>query len=308
MSKLCKIFLIFFFSMVVNLGAIENKIILKVNNSIITTLDIFEEMSSLKFFNKKLNQLNDEEIYQISLNTLLKNKIKRNEVIKKTGNIELNDNSYLNSLIQNQYEILGFKNLNDFKKELEDKKVSYKNYEQKLKVDILWNQLIYSIYFNRVTINESELKKQIENQNELITSFELSEIVFQIENNKELEKKYEIIKKDINELGFENAAIKHSISNTSSSGGYIGWINENQINKQIQKNLNEISKDSITMPVRISGGFLILKKNNFKKIKKELNLENELKKLVNFETENQLNNYSNLHFNKIKKNVKIYVP
>lgn len=306
-KKLSKILIISFFLIVSKSIALENKIILKIDNDIITTLDVFDEKNSLRFFNKNFDQINSEEKYEISLQSIVKTRIKKNEIIKRIGEIKLEDTSYLEILIKNRYENLGFEDLENFKKELKNKKISYENFEQKLKIDILWNQLIYTLYYNKVSINENELKKQIENQKEFATSFKLSEIVFQIDEVNNLNNRYNLIKKDINELGFESAALKYSISNTATTGGDIGWVNENQINKEILEVLNRTTEGSITQPIRIPSGFLILKKNELKKEKKKLNIQEELKKLVNYQTEMQLNNYSNIYFNKIKKDLNIDV-
>lgn len=306
-KKLSKILIISFLLIVSKSIALENKIILKIDNDIITTLDVFDEKNSLRFFNKNFDQINSEEKYEISLQSIVKTRIKKNEIIKRIGEIKLEDTSYLEILIKNRYENLGFEDLENFKKELKNKKISYENFEQKLKIDILWNQLIYTLYYNKVSINENELKKQIENQKEFATSFKLSEIVFQIDEVNNLNNRYNLIKKDINELGFESAALKYSISNTATTGGDIGWVNENQINKEILEVLNRTTEGSITQPIRIPSGFLILKKNELKKEKKKLNIQEELKKLVNYQTEMQLNNYSNIYFNKIKKDLNIDV-
>ena len=308
MAKINIFLIIIFITLFNRIEALENKIILKIESDIITTFDIFEEMNSLKFFNNKLQQVNDEEIYQISLDSLVKNKIKKNEIIKRMNKIKLEDDAYINTLIKNKYENLGFKDLKSFIKELENRNINYEKYLQKLEIDILWNQLIYSLYFDKVIINENELKEKIRNQSDLITSYNLSEIIFQVVKIDDLKNVYEVIKKDINERGFENAALKHSISETGSDGGSLGWINENQINKEILLLLNKISKNSITEPIRIPSGFLILKKNDVKKTEKNLDKKKELKKLINYETQIQLSNYSNIHFNKVKKNININAP
>ena len=308
MAKINIFLIIIFITLFNRIEALENKIILKIESDIITTFDIFEEMNSLKFFNNKLQQVNDEEIYQISLDSLVKNKIKKNEIIKRMNKIKLEDDAYINTLIKNKYENLGFKDLKSFIKELENRNINYEKYLQKLEIDILWNQLIYSLYFDKVIINENELKEKIRNQSDLITSYNLSEIIFQVVKIDDLKNVYEIIKNDINERGFENAALKHSISETGSNGGSLGWINENQINKEILLLLNKISKNSITEHIRIPSGFLILKKNDVKKTEKNLDKKKELKKLINYETQIQLSNYSNIHFNKVKKNININAP
>lgn len=308
MIKIIKTLIIFFIVIASKVNALENKIILKVNNDIITTLDVFNEINYLKFFNSSLNRLNSEEIFQISLESVLKYKIKKSEIIRQLGKIELSDDSYLNTLIQNSYNKIGLEDLKDFKKILKNKNIDYENFEQKLKIDILWNQIVYTLYNKQVIINENELKKQIKDQDNSLTSFELSEIVFQVNNASEIDGVYNLIKEDIIEFGFENAAIKHSVSNTSMSGGSLGWINDNQISKEILENLNEIANNEITKPIRIPSGFLILKKNNMKKVKYNLDLDEELKKLIIYQTQTQLENYSNLYFNKVKKDLNINAP
>ena len=291
-----------------HVNAIENKIILKVNNDIITSLDVFEEINKLKFFNKNLNQLKKEEVYQISLQSILKYKIKKNEVTKYFKEIKIDNKDYLNTLIENTYKNFGFKNLIDFKEELKNNKISYELFLEKLKVDILWNQIIFVKYSDKIIINENDLKNQILNQSTFITSFEIKEIVFNVTNVNDLDNVYQQIKKDINELGFENAAIKHSISNTAKSGGNIGWVDENQLNKEIREKLNEIPTGSISNPIRIPSGFVILKKIDVKKVDNKLDFDQELSKLINYQKQTQLENYSNIYFNKVKKDTEINAP
>jgi len=308
MKKISKFLIIFFLIIFNNVNAIENKIILKVNNDIITSLDVFEEINRLKFFNKNLNQLKKEEVYQISLQSILKYKIKKNEVTKYFKEIKIDNKDYLNTLIENTYKNFGFKNLIDFKEELKNNKISYKLFLEKLKVDILWNQIIFVKYSDKIIINENDLKNQIQNQSTFITSFEIKEIVFSVTNVNDLDSVYQQIKKDINELGFENAAIKHSISNTAKSGGNIGWVDENQLNKEIREKLNEIPTGSISNPIRIPSGFVILKKIDVKKVDNKLDFDQELSKLINYQKQTQLENYSNIYFNKVKKDTEINAP
>ena len=97
----------------------------------------------------------------------------------------------------------------------------------------------------------------------------------------------------------------HSISNTSNSGGYLGWIKENSLNSKLQKSVSRLNVGEITEPILIQGGFLILKLNDTKKIKNEIDIDKELKKLITKETNQQLNQLSNIYFNKVKKEIQI---
>ena len=306
--KFLKITFVIFYVLLNESIAIENKIILKVENHIITSLDIFEEIKNLKFFNKNLNQIKNEEIYQIALQSILNQKIKEIEISKKFDEIKLDDENYLNFLIESKYKSLGYETLTEFKKELTNKKINFNNFEEKIKIDILWSQIIYSKYYSKIKINEKELRKEILSKKNISNSYELSEIVFNIENIDEVNSKYQLIKEDIQKLGFDNAALKHSISTTVSSGGNLGWIDEKQINSKLRNELNNTQVGNITKPIRIPGGFIILKKNDVKKTEVNLNIEQELKKLIDYNQETQLRNYSNVYFNKIKKDLKINAP
>ena len=146
--KFLKITFVIFYVLLNESIAIENKIILKVENHIITSLDIFEEIKNLKFFNKNLNQIKNEEIYQIALQSILNQKIKEIEISKKFDEIKLDDENYLNFLIESKYKSLGYETLTEFKKELTNKKINFNNFEEKIKIDILWSQIIYSKYYD----------------------------------------------------------------------------------------------------------------------------------------------------------------
>ena len=303
-----KILLILFFLIFSKSFALENKIVLKINNEIITTLDIFDEINELKFFNEKIGLIDENEIYQIALQSILRHEIKKIEVLKNFDNFQITDEDYLNTMIKNNYEKLGFNNLTDFRENLKKNEVNFVKLKEKLEINLLWNQIIYSKYFDKVVLNEKKLKDQINNKKNLSKTFNLNEIIYQAENLADIDKVYNIIKTDIAKLGFRNAAIKHSLSDTSSDGGNIGWVDENALNEEILDELETMPLRSITKPIRISGGFLILQKLEEKEIIKNFNADDELKKLMKFETEQQLNNFSNVHFNKVKNDLQINAP
>ena len=305
MIKKLKVLIIIIYFIASQAYALENKIILKVDNDIITSLDIFEEIKTLKFFNENLNQISNEEIYKIGLESLLNHKIKKNEVLVNFGNLNLKNEDYLKALIENTYKKKGYKNLREFKDKLNNKGINFNYYEEKIKTNILWGQIIYSKYSNKIIVDENDLLEKIKNQKNLNRSFNLSEIVFQIENINELDTKYELIKSDIEKIGFENTILKYSQNNISDNNGQLGWVDEKFINKNIQDQLDNIAIGAITKPIRIPGGFLILKKNDVKTIEQEIDIEEELKKLVNYERDKLLNNYSNIYFNKVKNNLNI---
>ena len=299
--KIIFLFLIFFINYNNYSFSIENKILIKIDNEIITTLDIFNESKYLLTINPKIQELKENDIYKIAKNNLIREIIKKKEILSKIGKIEIQD-QYLDQVIKSNYAQLNISNFIDFKNYLESKKIFYDSLKEKISIEIIWNQIIYNEFISKVKIDKEELIeniKQITNQS--IKSYLLSEIVFTLNNNLELEDNYLKIQNDINELGFSNAASIHSISSTSSLGGDLGWLNENALNQDIISVLQTLSIGENSKPILTPGGFLILKINDIKNIENNIDINNELEKLIKIKTNQQLNQYSNIYFNKVSK-------
>ena len=286
-----------------NVIALENKIILKVDNEIITSLDINREIKYLSTLNPSIKSLSKERLRSIGKNSLIKEKIKKKEILKYMKEINI-DQKFLKELIRDRYEKLNFKTENDFLEYLKFNQVNIEEIENKFSIEAIWNQLIYSKFSSQLKINKKDLEKKIiERNNSTNKSYLLSEIFFNINNKSELEKKYNEIKQVIENESFESAAATYSRSDTSNVGGKLGWINENSLNKNIKINLAQLNKDSFTKPIFISSGYLILKINDIKIEKKKFDKNIELKKSINYETNQQLNKFSNIYFKKIKKEI-----
>jgi peptidyl-prolyl cis-trans isomerase SurA len=198
---------------------------------------------------------------------------------------------------------LGLNNKKEFIKYIEKYGLTYREIKQKIRIETLWNQLIYTKYNEQVKIDLEKLKKIILKQKENQILYLLSEILFRSEANEDVNKKYELIKKSIESVGFKNSANIYSIANTSKVGGKIGWVNENQLSKKIVKELEKLKINEYSKPINLTEGYLILKVENIKKIKNNnLDVDKELKKLENYERNKQLNKMSNIFFSKIKNN------
>ena len=283
----------------------ENKIILKVENEIVTTIDILNESKYLKALNKNLKDINKNDIYEISINSLIREKIKKIEILNNFKEIKIDEN-YLNQLIKTSYNNLKFQNKNDFVNYLNENQVDFEVFKNKIIIEALWNEIIYTKFFNQIEIDEEKLKKKIkEKKQKNLKSFLLSEIVFNKRNSFTIDETFELINKDILEKGFENAALIHSIANSSQNSGKLGWINEDSISSKLIKELNEIEIGQHTNPITIPGGLLILKIQDIKEIENNVNVEQKLKQLVQKETNQQLNQFSNLYYNKVKNNIQI---
>lgn len=288
-----------------NLYSIENKIIIKIDNEIITSLDLYNEVKYLVVMNNSLKNLDKEKIYKISKNSIIRERIKRIEINRSVKNAKINDR-YLNQIIQSIYKKLGINSLEEFNAYLSNNDLNIKDIKDKLATEGLWNQLIFSKYSNKIKIDEKKIKEKIlRSSNKELKSYNLSEILFNVEQGIDYKKKFENIKNTILKEGFENAALMYSISSSGKTGGKIGWVNENSINKKIKSKIEKITKDQFTDSIPMSGGFLILKVNDIKKVKKKINLDEELKKLVQIEKNQQLNQFSNMYYQKVKKDLQI---
>ncbi len=295
--------IIVFFSNYVK--SIENKILYRVNNQIITSLDVDNEMQYLLALNPNLKNLNKNDIVQISQNSILKEKIKKLEIDKLIEEQDL-PIKYLEQLLKNIYSKIGISNINEFKNYLNSKNIPYQSVLDKITIEALWNEIIVSKYSSKIKINKNDLRKEVEkNKNKISKFYLMSEIFFEIKKNEDLNKKYNEIKNTINNDGFNNAALKYSISQTSNIGGKLNWINENSINEKIKTKLNLLKINEFTDPIRVAGGFLILQINDLKTTKTEINTEEELKKLIRSIRNDQLNQFSKIYFNKVKKNTNI---
>ena len=289
----------------INAISIENKIEFKVNNQIITSIDIIKELNFLAALNPKILELDKNQIFEISKNSMIKEKIKTLEILKFKKEIAIDDN-YLSKLVRESYMKINLSSENEFLDYLSKYNLELKDFKKKITIEALWNQLIYSKFKSKVNIDIDKIKSEVaNNKNNKVTLFNLSEIIFNIDQNQTLEKKLEQIKNDINLKGFENAAVIHSISDSGSTGGKLGWINQNSINQKLNEKIKNLNVGDFTMPIVIPGGFLIIKLEDVKEQDKEINLEEEIQKLITLKTNQQLNQFSTIYYNKIKKDIKI---
>ena len=301
--------IIIFFSFLINLNANSNvlEIKVKIQDEVITNLDIENEINYLIFLNPKLENLDKEKVYNIAKDSLITEIVKKNELKKF---VDLNkENNLVNMIERNLLLKKNIKSKDEFKKVLNIKNLEYKEIKKKLLIEALWNQLIYQKNHKNITINKEELRNKIKGQIKGIKKkyeYNLSEIIFEEELDKNLEEKVLEIKKSINSIGFENTAIIFSISNTAKNGGLIGWINELQISKKILEQIEKLNQEQFSEPIKVNNSYIIIKVNQKKESKNKIDLEKELEKLVNLETNRQLNNFSIIFYKRLRKNLEIY--
>ena len=277
-------------------------IVYKVNNEIITNSDIEKEYQYLVSLNNQLKNLEKQKIIKLSKESALREKIKKIELIKyfDLKTIDINIDNYL----ENFYRNLNIKNKKEFEEYLESNNISLNYVQKKIEIEILWNQLIYDRYISQININRNQLKEKVK---KLISAkkqkkYSLSEILFDKENNSNFEKKLENINQSISEIGFKNTANIYSISDSSKFGGKIGWIEEQKLSTKILEQLKALEVGQYTSPVQVGSSFLILKIEEIKYENAIINEDEELNKMIQFETSKQLDQFSKIFYGKIKMN------
>ena len=298
-----RLLLIVWFSLSNQVNSFENKILLKIDNEIVTSVDLLNEINYLTMVNTKLNNLEKKTIFEISKNSIIREKIKLIELSKYFEELNI-ENEYYDILLNNFIKRLNLNSKNELKKLANDLNLQFEIIEKKLKVEFFWNQLILSKFSKDVKINEEEIRNKLA-QNSYQKEFLISEILFNLENNEKLSEKFEKIKKEIELNGFGNAALVYSISDTSDNNGELGWIKNNSLSKKIRGEIKKISLGGFSNPIVVPGGFLILMIAEERQTKIETNIDQELKLITNEIANKQLNQFSNIYLNKIKKEIQI---
>ncbi len=251
--------------------------------------------------------MEDKSLVIYASKSILREKIKELE-IKKYFKIGMNDEAVTQSLVK-LLTTLGLENLNEFNNLLSELKLEIEFVKNKIEIELLWNQLIFEKYKNKLSINENKIKKdlkaKIKNEKNEINEYNLSEILFTPKSKSTEKEDLEKIKKSINEIGFENTAIIYSISSTSSSGGSIGWVRKTQLSKEISAIIENLDIGEISEAINTPAGKLLLILKNKRKVKKEINLKEELNKALIIERNKQLNQFSSIYFKKVELNTVI---
>ena len=303
-----KVFLLILL-ILLNITLVEAKekifIVSIVNNEPITNIDVINEAKYLSALNPKIQSLDKEQILSIAKESLIKEKIKKNELLKFIKLGEKND--FLDSMLKNFYKKLNFNNLEEFKNYLANFNLSLNEVIKKIEIETRWNELIFSQYNNQVEINIEKLNKQLSSKNNQEKElYFLYEILFSAQNKSKYEEIYEKIKKSINEIGFKNTANLYSISDSAKFGGELGWINKQNLNKKILDKITVLQIGNVSEAIPIPGGYIVLKVENKKKEKiDKKDLQKELDKLIQMEKNKKLNEFSLIHFNKVKVNTNI---
>jgi len=307
MLKIKKIFIVIFLTLQSDylFAKINNSIIVKVGNEIITALDVENEIKTILVLKKlDFTQENINRSKDFAIKTLIKSSIKESE-IKKYGIEKFNPND------SDKYLAKIAESLNIKRTELKEfffsKNLDYNSFKKRYEIELKWNTLIFNIYKNQISLNtieiENELKTRLSSSTEK-DDYNLSEI--EIDVTQDVEDKIKEVYKTINELGFAKAASKLSISSSSSQGGNMGWISSKALNNSILKSIVKLEIGTVTKPIKQTTSILILKINDKKNYKTERQDVDKLKDLiVRQKKEEKLKLFSRSHFASIESNILI---
>ena len=302
-----KIFFIIFLSLFIYEPKVKADvfIVANVDGQIITNYDIEKEAEYLKVLNPSLSQLTQEKIIKISKDSLIREIIKKEEIKKS---FDLNkENPYVDQYFKDFYTRLDFDNEDEFKIFLlNSSKYSIKEIKQKLKIEIMWNELIYFKYGKQLNIDKEKISQKIDElSTETLKEYKLSEIVFKKRKSESLDDLINLINKSISDVGFDNTANIFSISESSKFGGRIGWIDENNLSKEIFEKLNGKQENKISEVIKIGNSFIILKIEDIRQKKISIDKDEKLREMIKFETNKQLNQFSKIFYDKSKMNYSI---
>ncbi len=277
----------------------------KIGDEIITNLDIKNEKEYLLFLRPNLNTLSNKELIKISENSLIQEVIKRKEITKLFENL---DNENLNNQIKKRlFKFKNVSNEDEFLKLLNQTEIKYEKIIEKMKFEAFWNELIFQKYNSLIKIDEKRQKEELlKRMSENIKyEYNISELLFEVEKNEKLQKKYNEILEYIELNNFKTAATRYSISDSAKIGGQIGWVKETLLSENLNSLLKKLKIQEITKPIKYPSGYLLIKINNKKEMKQIVSIDKELKDLINYEKNKQLNQFSLLFYKKLKQNTTI---
>ena len=299
MKIILKLFIflqIFFFSSAFAL--IQEKIIAQVENEVITTYDMENEIRTLLVLSdQEITQENINKIKQTALNNLINLKLKEIEVNK--FKVQLQENAITNYLIN-----ISSNDISSLKNKFLQNSINYDIYIKKIENELKWQSLIYSKYRKNVRINNEEinfeLKKILLNQKEIL-EFNLRQIEVFVEK-KDLGD-LEEINSQLKGLSFDDAIKKLKINFSEVNNVNIGWITGDVLSKEVLKIVENMKIGEISDPILNLNSILFLNLVDKKSSNKETLDKDRLRENLINQKKNELYSlYSNSYLSKIKNN------
>jgi len=301
--KTCKIIFFYFVFLFAQANAITNKILLKVENEIITNYEVKNKiLTSLVLAGNEISQENINKLKKQALESLIENKLKIIELekfkIKKNSN---QINSYLNSISGN--DILALEN------KFKINNLDYNLFLEEIEIQTKWQNFIYLFYKGKIEIDENSINNDIEKivkDNKNFKEYKISEIEINIEENSNIDQIVLDLKNKIKDEGFETAALNYSISSSSNNKGSLGWISSKSLSQEIFEILKKLNTGQISRPIKRQNSILFLKLDDVRTSKVEnINIEDLKKKMIDRKKNEMFNLYSKSHLSKLRNSVLI---
>ena len=304
MKKILLIFIVFSILSFLRVASDEFYIKYKIDNQIITNYDIEKEKIYLAILNPALKNINKSEIENLATRSIIREKIKIIE-LEKYYNLNIDENKdILINVTNNLFSKSGLDNQNDINKYLLSYNLDYEWVLQKIKIETYWNTLIMKKYGNQVKINRDQIKKDLElqiNQIRKKRKLLLAEMLIKMDKKKKFEDQRAQILDSIKKIGFENTASIYSISESSKTGGVIGWIEEEIFSKQIFDAVKNLKKNDLSKFIKLNNNYLLLKIKDISEIEQKYDMKKILEKRISLKKNQQLEIFSNIYFEKLNK-------
>jgi peptidyl-prolyl cis-trans isomerase SurA len=284
----------------------ENSIIYKINNEIITKYDVKKEANYLRALNPNLRDLDISKLRKLALKSIIREKIKKIELEKSKTLGEYLDEPMVLNTFESIYKNIGIKDEDAFEQYLKKFNISIEWIKKKLEIESLWNSLIYNKYRNQVSINKEGIRKKLKRDIKLRKTQKkilLSEILVKFNSSQEFLSLTKMIEESIAKIGFSNTASIYSISGSANKGGKIGWVNRTSLSPKILNEIKDLVNGEYTKPIKIDSNFIILKIEDSEITNVQIKLEEALNKRILNERNKQLDQFSTIFFNRVKKNI-----
>ena len=275
----------------------NTKIVVKIENELITTYDIKNKIiSTLLLNNKQINQKNIDNLKKGSLETLIQNRLKKIELQKyniKSDNLKIA--SYLNSLSSN--------NITNLRNTFEQNNLDFQTFKDEVDIEFKWRNFIFEKFSNKIEIDSNniinEIETKIKKQN--LINYNLSEIEILKTSPEQDKKKVLEIQNFIKQAGFEKAVRKYSIGSTADKDGQLGWVKSNSLSKDFLNILRKTKIKEITQPILQQNRITIIKLNDkrIEKITKE-KIESLKNELIAEKKNDLFKLYSNSYLSKLR--------
>ena len=276
-----------------------------VGNKAITESDIIKEIKIILILSDQPYSVEKREMLQsVAVRESVKRNIKKIE-IEKYNNLSYNEMDLSRELIAIAEQ--ANTDIQTLKIKFAQNGIDFSNVVENIKIELLWNSLIFNLYKNRLNINLSEVDEQLENlnKNKDINEYLISEIIIEPVSKDKLDFEIKKIKEEIKVQGFEKVAMEKSISDSSINGGDLGWVSQNLISKEFQSKIINTPIGEISDPVLLPKGIVFFKVRDKRISNKIFNIEEAKQQLINSEKTKILNMYSLSHYDTLRRTVAI---